>query len=132
MSAAVAGHASTIMPSPAAASARVRVRQWQLMDISSREHSGDSLIIRFCRPAATKEMKRTIPPLGLTPVLQFKCRTRRASNSSKGLNYKRNPIANSSQLQQREKLPLIGWHPSVTRSEEHTSELQSRRDLVCR
>src|SRR5947207_6076596 len=100
MSAAVAGHASTIMPSPAAASARVRVRQWQLMDISPREHSGDSLIIRFCRPAATKEMKRTISPLGPAPMLQFKYRTRGTSNSSKGLNYKRNPIANNSQLQQ--------------------------------
>src|SRR5690349_25176938 len=24
------------------------------------------------------------------------------------------------------------WHPAIFRSEEHTSELQSRRDLVCR
>src|SRR5438874_8572486 len=27
---------------------------------------------------------------------------------------------------------LVGWRQSIARSEEHTSELQSRRDLVCR
>src|SRR5690349_23789132 len=28
--------------------------------------------------------------------------------------------------------PRLGWDAMSTRSEEHTSELQSRRDLVCR
>src|SRR5204863_4198407 len=28
--------------------------------------------------------------------------------------------------------PTFGWPPPKVRSEEHTSELQSRRDLVCR
>src|SRR5690349_16347159 len=28
--------------------------------------------------------------------------------------------------------PYSGWQPADGRSEEHTSELQSRRDLVCR
>src|SRR5438874_10323947 len=52
---------------------------------------------------------------------------RSLKNSARNWNFIR-----STRLNSRASAKSIVWRPGPMRSEEHTSELQSRRDLVCR